>query len=57
MVKSAYVLHDRTTVGQDVADLFRAEAERRGVRILGFEGTAERAEFDPIIAPIKARSP
>ena len=45
--KSAYVLHDATTAGQDVAELFRAEAARRGVRILGFEGTDERAEFDP----------
>ena len=47
----------RTTAGQDVAELFRAEAERRGLRILGFEGTDERAEFDPVIGPIKARSP
>ena len=45
--KSVYVLHDATTAGQDVAKLFRAEAARRGVRILGFEGTDERAEFDP----------
>jgi branched-chain amino acid transport system substrate-binding protein len=57
MVNSVYVLHDGTTAAQDVADLFRTEAERRGLRILGFEGTVERAEFDPIIAPIKARSP
>ena len=57
MAKSAYVLHDGTTAAQDVADLFRVEAERRGLRIVGFEGTAERAEFDPIIAPVKARSP
>ena len=52
-----YVLHDATTAGQDVAELFRAEAARRGVRILGFEGTDERAEFDLVIAPLKARSP
>jgi branched-chain amino acid transport system substrate-binding protein len=57
MAKSAYVLHDGTTAAQDVADLFRVEAERRGLRILGFEGTAERAEFDPVIAPVKARNP
>ena len=57
MARSAYVLHDGTTAAQDVADLFRVEAERRGLRIVGFEGTAERTEFDPIIAPVKARSP
>ena len=45
--KSVYVLHDATTAGQDVAELFRAEAARRGVRILGFEGTDERAELTP----------
>jgi branched-chain amino acid transport system substrate-binding protein len=57
LVKSAYVLHDGTTAGQDVAELFKAEAERRGLRIVGFESTEERSDFDPIIAPIKARNP
>jgi branched-chain amino acid transport system substrate-binding protein len=56
-VKSVYVVHERTTAGQDVAELFRAEAERRGLRILGFEGTDERAELDPVVGLIKARSP
>ena len=55
--KSVYVLHDASTAGQDVAKVFRAEAARRGVRILGFEGTDERAEFDLVIAPLKAQSP
>ena len=55
--KSVYVLHDATTAGQDVAKVFRAEAARRGVRILGFEGTDERAEFDLVIAPLKAQGP
>src|SRR5262249_55992333 len=57
MVKSVYVLHDGTTAGQDMADLFRAEAERRGLKVLGFEALRAPADIDPLIASIKARPP
>lgn len=56
-IKSAYVLHDKTVYGQGVAEFFRDSAKRQGVQILGFEGTEEKSNFDPIITPIKAKNP
>jgi branched-chain amino acid transport system substrate-binding protein len=56
-VKSAYVIHDKTTYGQGVAEFFKAEAEKRGIKILGFEGTEEKSNFDPILTPIRAKNP
>ncbi|HSD51962.1 MAG TPA: branched-chain amino acid ABC transporter substrate-binding protein [Candidatus Methylomirabilis sp.] len=56
-IKSAYVLHDKTLYGQGVAEFFRDNASHQGVKILGFEGTEEKANFDPIITPIKAKNP
>lgn len=56
-LKSAYVIHDKTLYGQGIADTFRHEAEALGLRILGYEGTEERANFSPLIIPLKARNP
>jgi branched-chain amino acid transport system substrate-binding protein len=55
--KSAYVIHDKTTYGQGVAEFFKADAEKKGIKILGFEGTEEKSNFDPIITPMKAKNP
>ena len=55
--KTAYVIHDKTTYGQGVADFFKADAEKKGIKIVGFEGTEEKSNFDPIITPIRARNP
>ncbi len=56
-VKSAYILHDKTLYGQGVAEFFRDTAKKLGIEILGFEGTEEKANFDPIITPIKTKRP
>jgi branched-chain amino acid transport system substrate-binding protein len=55
--KTAFVIHDKTTYGQGVADFFKADAEKKGIKVLGFEGTEEKSNFDPIITPIKAQNP
>lgn len=55
--KSASIIHDKTTYGQGVAEFFKADAEKKGIKILGFEGTEEKSNFDPIITPIKAKNP
>lgn len=55
--KSAYILHDKTLYGQGVAEFFRDTAKKLGIEVLGFEGTEEKANFDPIITPIKAKNP
>jgi branched-chain amino acid transport system substrate-binding protein len=56
-VKSVYVIHDKTPYGQGIADFFKADAEKKGIKVLGFEGTEEKSNFDPILTPIKARNP
>ena len=56
-VKTAYVIHDKTAYGQGVAEFFKADAEKKGIKILGFEGTEEKSNFDPIITPIRAKNP
>lgn len=54
---SVYIIHDKTTYGQGVADSFRNEAKKLGMNVLGFEGTEERANFSPMINPLKAKNP
>ena len=56
-VKSVYIVHDKTTYGQGVAEFFKADAAKKGIKVLGFEGTEEKSNFDPIVTPIKARNP
>jgi len=56
-VKSVYIIHDKTTYGQGVAESFRNEAKKLGINVLGFDGTEERANFSPMIIPLKAKNP
>jgi branched-chain amino acid transport system substrate-binding protein len=56
-LKSVYVIHDKTLYGQGVAETFRIEAKKLGMNVLGFEGTEERANFSPMINPLKAKNP
>ena len=56
-IKSAYVVHDKTTYGQGVAEFFRDSSKKLGIDVLGFEGTEEKSNFDPIVTPIKAKNP
>src|SRR5881628_1928658 len=55
--KSVYIIHDKTQYGQSIAEFFKADSEKKGVKVLGFEGTEEKSNFDPIITPIKAKNP
>src|SRR6266704_3074205 len=43
--------------GQGVDEFFKADAEKKGIKVLGFEGTEEKSNFDPIVTPIKAKNP
>lgn len=56
-IKSVYVIHDKTLYGQGVADNFRNEATKLGLKVLGYDGTEERANFAPMIIPMKAKNP
>ena len=55
--KSVYIIHDKTLYGQGVADNFRNEAKKLGINVLGYDGTEERANFSPMINPLKAKNP
>ena len=55
--KSAYVIHDKTTYGQGIAEYFKREAESLGMQVLGFDGTEEKANFDAILSPVLAANP
>jgi branched-chain amino acid transport system substrate-binding protein len=56
-VKSVYIIQDKTLYGQGVADNFRSEASKLGLKVLGYDGTEERANFAPLIIPMKAKRP
>src|SRR5437016_7398508 len=56
-VKSAAIVHDKTQYGQSIAEFFKADAEKKGIKVVAFEGTEEKSNFDPIITPIKAKNP
>src|SRR5260370_25274070 len=56
-VKAVYIIHDKTQYGQGVAEFFKADAEKKGIKVLGFEGTEEKSNFDPILTPVKAKNP
>src|SRR5437870_6043294 len=55
--KSVYIIHDKTPYGQGVAEFFRDDAKKKGLKVVGFEGTEEKSNFDPIITPMKAQNP
>jgi branched-chain amino acid transport system substrate-binding protein len=56
-VKTAFVIHDKTPYGQGVAEFFKKRFEELGGRVLGFEGTEEKAAFDPLITAIQGVNP
>ncbi|MGA2821429.1 MAG: branched-chain amino acid ABC transporter substrate-binding protein [Anaerolineales bacterium] len=56
-VKSVYVLDDKTTYGEGIATFFQTEAKAKGMQVLGFEGTDEKANFDALLTPVLAANP
>lgn len=56
-VKSVFVVHDKTAYGQGIAEFFKQKAEKNGIKVLGFEGTEEKANFDALLSPVVAGNP
>ncbi len=56
-VKSVFVIHDKTAYGQGIAEFFKKRAEEKGMKVLGFEGTEEKANFDALLSPLVAGNP
>lgn len=56
-VKTVFVVHDKTAYGQGIAEFFKQKAEENGIKVLGFEGTEEKANFDALLSPVVAGNP
>ena len=56
-VKRVFVVHDKTAYGQGIAEFFKKRAEEKGLKVLGFEGTEEKANFDALLSPVIAGNP
>jgi len=56
-VKTVFVVHDKTAYGQGIAEFFKKRAEEKGLKILGFEGTEEKANFDALLTPVVVGNP
>ena len=55
--KRVFVVHDKTAYGQGIAEFFKQRAEENGIKVLGFEGTEEKANFDALLSPVVAGQP
>jgi branched-chain amino acid transport system substrate-binding protein len=54
-IKDVYVLHDNQTFGKGVAEAFRLQAEKLGIKVLGFEPwDAKATSYEAIANRIKA---
>lgn len=56
-VKTAFVVHDKSAYGQGIAEFFKKKAEENKIKVLGFEGTEEKANFDALLSPVIAGNP
>ena len=56
-MKTVFVVHDKTAYGQGIAEFFKKRAEENGMKVLGFEGTEEKANFDALLSPVVAGNP
>ncbi len=56
-VKTVFVVHDKTAYGQGIAEFFKKRATENGMKVLGFEGTEEKANFDALLSPVVAGNP
>ena len=56
-VKSVYILYDISTYGQNIATSFQGEAQKLGMKVLGFKSTGETSSFDAILTPILSANP
>ncbi len=56
-VKTVFVVHDKTAYGQGIAEFFKQKATENGIKVLGFEGTEEKANFDALLSPVVAGNP
>lgn len=57
-VKSVFVIHDKTAYGQGLAEQVKAQFEKDGVQVLGYEGiTQGEKDFSAVINQILSKQP
>lgn len=56
-VKTVFVVHDKSAYGQGLAEFFKKRAEENKIKVLGFEGSEEKANFDALLSPAMAGNP
>ncbi|MFY0545877.1 branched-chain amino acid ABC transporter substrate-binding protein [Brevibacillus sp. H7] len=57
-VKSVFVIHDKTTYGQGLAEQVKAQFEKDGVQVLGYEGiTQGEKDYSAVINQVLSKSP
>ncbi|HEY8905502.1 MAG TPA: branched-chain amino acid ABC transporter substrate-binding protein, partial [Rhodoferax sp.] len=57
-IKTVAVIDDRTAYGQGVADVFKATAEQKGMKVVATEYTNDKAtDFTAILTNIKSKKP
>lgn len=54
---NVYVLHDQTSYGEGLANVFQQRAQENGLTVSGFVGTQETSVFDAVLTPIQAANP
>ncbi len=56
--KTVYIIHDKTTYGQAIAEEFKKQAEKESMTVSGFEGiTAGESDFSAVLNQISAAKP
>lgn len=56
--KSVFIIHDKTTYGQGIAQEFQKRAEKIGLKVAGFEGiTAGESDFSGVLNKVAAIKP
>ncbi len=56
--KKVFVLHDRELYGKGIADVFRKQAEKLGLEVVGFEGIDPKASnYKSLVVKIKSAAP
>jgi branched-chain amino acid transport system substrate-binding protein len=55
--KRIFVVHDKTTYGQGVAEAFRARALALGAEVVGYDGTEELSNFSSLILRMRVMKP
>jgi len=57
-VKSVFVVHDKTAYGQGLADEFKKEADKIGIKVAGYEGiTAGEVDFSAVLTRVGSIKP